>query len=168
MKGLTKRYPIAAKYRVILYHVYLQSGFLSEAKHLLLSLPPSVESESTALLSLAEESYPEAIEQYSALLYTTLVDPEHTHRLALTYASNLALAHMYTANVQTAISTLEPQLREPQNSKGTLPHAVYNLCTMYEIRDDQARGRKEGIMEVVVARYGDVCGKGHFKLDSLR
>jgi hypothetical protein len=166
LKGLCKRYPLESKYKAILYHVYLQAGFLGEAQILIPSLPPEYQLESSAVLSLATENYTEAIDKFSTLLSST-VDPENPQPF-ITYASNLALAHLYTANVQAAISTLEAQLRDPANSKGTLPHAVYNLCTMYEIRDDQARNRKEGIMEGIVGRYGDVCGKGHFKLDSLR
>lgn len=166
MKALAKRYPLESKYHAILYHVYLQAGFLAEAQKLLPSLPAEYQSESSAVLALATENYTQAIDKYSALLSST-IEPENPQPF-LTYASNLAIAHLYTANVQAAISILESQLRDPANSKGTLPHTVYNLCTMYEIRDDQARSRKEGIMEGIVGRYGDVCGKGHFKLDSLR
>ena len=72
------------------------------------------------------------------------------------------------ANGQSGIAVLEPELCEAGHKVGVLPHAVYNLCTMYEIRDDKARSRKEGVMETIVRRYGDVCGKAHFKLDSLR
>jgi hypothetical protein len=137
-------------------------GLLNNAENLLDSLPTdNVRAEASAILSLAKEDYPTAIKTY-----TSLFDSQSHHMLM--YSTNLSLAHLYTANGQSAIATLEPSLREPKNMVGVLPYAAYNLCTMYEIRDDKARARKEGIMETVVGRYGDICGKAHFKLDSLR
>ena len=136
-------------------------GLLESAEALLPSLPAEIQGEPSALLALAKEDYPTAVEKYSSLIQS---DHEHT----LSYTSNLALAHLYTANGQSAIAVIEPKLKEPKNQVGVLPHAIYNLCTMYEIRDDNARGRKEAIMENIVGRYSDVCGKAHFKLDSLR
>jgi tetratricopeptide (TPR) repeat protein len=141
-----------------LFHVYLQMGHLSLANDLIPSLPAEIQTALTALLAIAQEDYTGAINQYTALLKSS---PN-----AMQYRNNLALTYLYTANAQSAISAFEPALKE--GNKGILPHAVYNLCTMYEIRDDKARTRKEGIMEKVVGLYGDVCGKGHFKLDSLR
>ena len=161
MKGLIRRHPEEPRLTVTLFHLYLQMGQLTAAEALLTSFPNGNQSEASAILALANEDYPSAIEKYTSLLES----PSH-HTLA--YSSNLALTNLYTANVQTAIAVLEPKLREPRNTVGALPHAVYNLCTMYEIRDDKARSRKEGIMESVVGRYGDICGKAHFKLDSLR
>jgi hypothetical protein len=136
-------------------------GLLPNAESLLDSIPTNIQLEASALLALAKEDYSSAIEKYSSLLKS---NSHHT----LTYSTNLSLTYLYTANAQTAIAALEPKLSEPRNTLGVLPHAAYNLCTMYEIRDDKARGRKEGIMENIVSRYGDVCGKAHFKLDSLR
>lgn len=136
-------------------------GLLPSAESLLTSIPTNVRLEASALLALAKEDHSSAIEKYSSLLES---NSHHT----LTYSTNLSLTHLYTANAQTAIAALEPKLSEPRNTPGVLPHAAYNLCTMYEIRDDKARSRKEGIMESIVGRYGDVCGKAHFKLDSLR
>jgi tetratricopeptide (TPR) repeat protein len=149
----------SGKYVVNLFHIYLQMGHLSLANDLIPSLPAEIQAESTALLAITQEDYTAAITQYTALLESS------PH--AMQYTNNLALTYLYTANAQCAISAFEPALKEMGN-KGILPHAVYNLCTMYEIRDDKARTRKEGIMETVVGLYGDVCGKGHFKLDSLR
>lgn len=134
-------------------------GHLSLAEQLLTSLPTDIQSESTALLAIAKEDYTSAINIYSTLL--------QSQQRTLQYTNNIALTYLYTANAQASIAALEPELRNKGNI-GILPHAVYNLCTMYEIRDDKARSRKEGIMESVVGLYGDVCGKGHFKLDSLR
>jgi len=136
-------------------------GQLAAAEGLLTSLPTDFQPEASAILALAKEDYPSAIEKYSSLLQSTSHHP-------LAYSSNLALTHLYTANAQSAIAALEPRLREPRTTVGGLPHTVYNLCTMYEIRDDKARSRKEGIMESIVGRHGDICGKAHFKLDSLR
>jgi hypothetical protein len=134
-------------------------GHLSLAEKLIASLPTDIQSESTALLAIAKEDYTSALNIYSTLL--------QSQQRRLQYTNNIALTYLYTANAQSSISALEPELRKKGNI-GVLPHAVYNLCTMYEIRDDKARSRKEGIMENVVGLYGDVCGKGHFKLDSLR
>lgn len=161
MKGLIRRYPNESRHVVSLFHIYLQIGLLSCAESLLSSFPADIQLEASAILALAREDYSSAIEKYMSLL-------ESNSHHALSYSSNLSLTHLYTANAQTAIATLEPKLREPGNPVGVLSHAVYNLCTMYEIRDDKARSRKEGIMENMVGRYGDVCGKAHFKLDSLR
>jgi hypothetical protein len=161
LKGLIRHHPEEHQHIVTLFHLYLQMGQLPAAEALLTSFPNDNQSEASAILALAREDYPSAIEKYSSLLES----PSHH---TLTYFSNLALTHLYTANVQTAIAILEPKLREPRNTVGVLPHAAYNLSTMYEIRDDKARSRKEGIMESVVGRYGDICGKAHFKLDSLR
>lgn len=137
-------------------------GLLNSAESLLDSLPAGdIRAEASAILALAKEDYPAAIK-----IYTSLLDSQSHHMLM--YSSNLSLAHLYSADGQSAIATLEPSIRESMNTVGVLPHAVYNLCTMYEIRDDKARARKEGIMETVVGRYGDICGKAHFKLDSLR
>ena len=130
------------------------------AESVLPSLPADVQASASALLALAKGDHSTSIAQYTDLAASN----QHN----LTYTNNLALIHLFTANVQSAIAVLEPALREQGKGAGILPHAVYNLCTMYEIRDDKARGRKEGVMEVVVGRYGDICGKGHFKLDSLR
>jgi len=143
-----------------LFHLYLQLGLFPKAESLLPSLPTDVQSESTALLALAKSDFATAVERYTSLL------DSHPHRLS--YSNNLALTHLYMANAQSSIAALEPKLREPGHQVGVLPHSVYNLCTMYEIRDDKARSRKEGVMETIVGRYGDVCGKAHFKLDSLR
>lgn len=134
-------------------------GHLSLAENLIPSLPTDIQSESTALLAIAKEDYTAAINIYSTLL--------QSEQRTLQYTNNIALTYLYTANAQSSISALEPELRKKGNI-GVLPHVVYNLCTLYEIRDDKARSRKEGIMESVVGLYGDVCGKGHFKLDSLR
>lgn len=142
-----------------LFHVYLQMGLLSHAEGLIPLLPAGYAPQAIALLSLAQENFTEAINQYTALLETTK---------SLLLATNLSLAYLYSANVQSAIQVLEPMLKEQGKERAVLPHAVYNLCTMYEIRDDSARRRKEEIMESVVGGYGDVCGKGQFKLDSLR
>ena len=136
-------------------------GLVGHAKALIASLPEDTQAEALALLALAEQDFSAAIEKFSTLINS---DPHHS----LIHSSNLALTHLYVADGQSAISVLEPKLREPQNPIAILPPAIYNLCTMYEIRDDKARARKEGIMENIVGRYGDVCGKGHFKLDSLR
>lgn len=161
MKGLIRRHPEDHRHTVTLFHLYLEMGQLVSAEALLTSFSDENQSEAFAILALAKEDYPLAIEKYSSLLKSP-----HHHTLA--YSSNLALTHLYTANVQTALAVLEPKLQEPRNTVGVLPHAAYNLCTMYEIRDDKARSRKEAIMESVVGRYGDICGKAHFKLDSLR
>jgi len=136
-------------------------GLLPSAESLLASLPTEIQLEASPVLALANEDYSSATEKYSSLL-----DSSSHH--SLLHSTNLALTHLYSANAQTAIAVLEPKLREPRNAVGVLPHAAYNLCTIYEIRDDKARSRKEGIMESIVGRYGDVCGKAHFKLDSLR
>jgi hypothetical protein len=137
-------------------------GLLNSAESLLESLPADdVRAEASAILALAKEDYPTAIK-----IYTSLLDSQSHHMLM--YSNNLALAHLYSANGQSAIATLESSIREPRKMVGVLPYAAYNLCTMYEIRDDKARARKEGIMETIVGRYGDICGKSHFKLDSLR
>jgi hypothetical protein len=161
LKELIRRYPEEHRHTITLFYLYLQVGQLAAAETLLTSFPNDHHPEASAILALAKEDYPSAIEKYSSLLES----PSHH---TLTYSSNLALTHLYTANAQTAIAVLEPKLREPRNTVGVLPHAAYNLCTMYEIRDDKARTRKEEIMESVVGRYGDICGKAHFKLDSLR
>jgi hypothetical protein len=133
-------------------------GDLETAESVLGGLSVDDQFGATALLAIAKEDYDAAITQYSSL--DTIQN--------MAYINNLALTHLYTANVQSAIAVLEPVLREQGKHMGVLPHAVYNLCTMYEIRDDKARGRKEGVMEMIVGQYGDVCGKSHFKLDSLR
>ena len=156
---LVGKYSAEKKYVINLFHVYLQMGLLSHAEGLIALLPAGYAPQGTALLSLAQENFTEAINQYTALLET---------RKSLLLASNLSLSYLYSANVQSAIQVLEPMLREQGNERAVLPHAVYNLCTMYEIRDDSARRRKEEMMESVVGGYGDVCGKGQFKLDSLR
>lgn len=159
LRTLIKRYPEEKKYVINLFHVYLQTGLLSPAEQLISSLPPSYAPQATALLSLSQDNFIEAINQYTALLESSK---------SLLLATNLSLAHLYSANVQFAIQTLKPMLNEPGTERGVLSHAVYNLCTMYEIRDDLARRRKEEIMESIVGNYGDICGKGQFKLDSLR
>lgn len=135
-------------------------GLLGNAESLLPSLAPTIQVEASALLALAKEDYATAAETYSSLLQ----DRKHT----LAYTNNLALTHLYSTNGQSAITVLEPALKESNNLVGVLPHTLYNLCTMYEIRDDNSRARKEALMEHIVGRYGDVCGKVHFKLDSLR
>ena len=136
-------------------------GLLGNAESLLLSLPPTIQIEASALLAMAKEDYSTAAETYSSLLQP---DRQHT----LSYTNNLALTHLYSANGQSAITFLEPALKEPHDLIGVLPCTIYNICTMYEIRDDNSRARKEALMEHIVGRYGDVCGKLHFKLDSLR
>jgi hypothetical protein len=135
-------------------------GVFDKAELLIPPLSKDVKTEATALLALAKSDFPTAVNHYTSLL------DSYNHHLA--YSNNLALTHLYMANGQSGIAVLEPQLREAGHRVGVLPHAVYNLCTMYEIRDDKARSRKEGVMETIVGRYGDVCGKAHFKLDSLR
>ena len=161
LRGLIRRYPHEHRHAVTLFYLYLQMGFLPSAESLLASLPTEIQMEASAALALTKEDYSLAAEKYSSLL-----DSNSHH--SLLYSTNLALTHLFSANAQTAIAALEPKLREPRNPVGVLPHAAYNLCTVYEIRDDKARGRKEGIMESIVGQYGDVCGKAHFKLDSLR
>ena len=161
LKGLIRRYPHEHRHATTLFYVYIQIGLLPSAEFLLAFLPTEIQLEASAVLALAKEDYPSSAQKYSSMLDST------SHSSSL-YSTNLALIHLYTANAQSAIAVLEPKLREPRNPVGLLPHAAYNLCTMYEIRDDKARSRKEGIMESVVGRYGDVCGKAHFKLDSLR
>jgi hypothetical protein len=156
---LIKRYPEEKKYVVNLFHVSLQTGLISSAESLIPSLPSEYAPQATALLSLTQENFTDAINQYSALLDLTK---------SILLATNLSLTYLYSANAQAAIQVLEPMVKERGKERGVLPHAVYNLCTMYEIRDDLARRRKEEIMESVVGGYGDVCGKGQFKLDSLR
>lgn len=148
------------KYTSSLFHVYLQMGRLDLAEPILDKLPSEKRGSSSALLDLAKEDYASALQKYTSLI--------REQQGNLLYTTNLALTHLYTANVQSAIATLEPKLQQPGAKRGILPHAVFNLNTMYEIRDDKARSRKEAIMESVVGNYGDVCGKGHFKLDSLR
>jgi hypothetical protein len=143
-----------------LFHLYLQLGLFTKAESLLPSLPADIQSEVTALFALAKSDFPTALKEYTSLL------DSHPHHLS--YSNNLALTHLYMANGQSGIATLDPHLRVPGHKVGVLPHSVYNLCTMYEIRDDKARSRKEGVMESIVGLYGDVCGKAHFKLDSLR
>src|SRR5579859_3538822 len=141
---------------VNLFHVYLQTGLITSAEQLLPSLPPNYAPQAKAILSLAQENFTEAISQYTTLLETSQ---------SILLANNLSLTYLYSANVQSAIQVLEPMLKlQGGKDRGVLPHAVYNLCTMYEIRDDSARRRKEEIMESVVGGYGDVCGKGRFKL----
>jgi len=156
-----KRYPDEQKYVINLFHLYLQMGLLSKADGLVSTMSDDVRPAASALLALAKDDFTSAIE-----LYTTLISSDSSQKL--TYNNNLSLTHLYSGNVQSAIAVLEPTLREQSQGVGALPNAVYNLCTMYEIRDDKARSRKEGVMETVVGRHGDVCGKSHFKLDSLR
>lgn len=135
-------------------------GSLSQSESILASLPADMHSSAAAVLAMAKEDYPAALEMYTSLCEA---NPHNS-----TFSSNLALTHLYNANAQSGISTLEPLLKGNNAQLGALPQAVYNLCTMYEIRDDKARSKKEEIMETVVSQYGDICGKGHFKLDSLR
>jgi hypothetical protein len=156
---LIKRYPEEKKYVIHLFHVYLQTGLQSPAEQLISSLPDSYAPQAAALLSLSRDNFTEAITQYTSLLETSK---------SLLLVTNLSLAHLYSADAQSAIQILKSMLNEPGNERGVLSHAVYNICTMFEIRDDLARQRKEEIMESIVGNYGDVCGKGQFKLDSLR
>ena len=158
---LCKCYPDDAKYVIILFRVYLQMGLLGKAEEILSLLRMDVQADASALLALVKENHSFAVEKYTSLL-------ESHSAGSLIFPSNLALSHLNNANGQSAIAVLEPALREPRDNVGVLPYAAYNLCTMYEVRDDKARARKESIMENIVGRYGDVCGKGHFKLDSLR
>jgi hypothetical protein len=148
------------KYYVQLFHTYLQMGLLEKVEELISLLPADTRPCSTALLCLAKEDYPAAIKQYTSLLLS------HPNDLLL--SSNLSITHLLTANVQTAISTLSPALEHRSPRHSTLPHAIYNLSTMYEIRDDKSRSKKERLMESVVALNGDSTLKGHYKLDSLR
>ena len=155
-----KQYPEQPKYTVNLFHVYLQMGSLSQANALLSSLPSDLQTQGSALLAMANEDYPAAVDQYNSLL--------QTKSQSQIISTNLALTHLYHANVQSAIAALEPLMKSREGKVGVLPHSIYNLCTMYEIRDDKARPKKEAVMETIVSQYGDICGKANFKLDSLR
>jgi tetratricopeptide (TPR) repeat protein len=149
------------KYYLSLFHVYLQMGLLAEAEQLISLLAEDVQSSSTALLSLAKEDYPNAIAEYTSWL--------QAHPPNLLISSNLSIAYLLTANVQSAISTLEPVLHNSSLPRhAILPHAIYNLSTMYEIRDDKSRAKKEQLMETVVSLHADIAGKSHYKLDTLR
>ena len=160
LRGLVKEYPGETKHVVNLFHVYLQMGSISLAESLLSSLPSELQPSASALLAMAKEDYPSAVEKFSSLLQQ---DPQNQ-----ILATNLALTHLYYANAQSGIAKLEPTIQSPISKIGSLPHSIYNLCTIYEIRDDKARQKKEAVMETAVTQYGDVCGKAHFKLDSLR
>jgi hypothetical protein len=159
LERLRLKRPEETKYTVNLFHLYLQMGHSQKASQLIPSLPDDVKMESEALLALLQNEFSTAIAKYSQLL--------ESHK-SLIYTNNLALAHLYTANAQSALAALEPYFRQKTSNAGVLPYSVYNLCTVYEIRDDRARSRKETVMEQTVSYYGDICSKGHFKLDSLR
>ncbi|KAI5270121.1 hypothetical protein E4T47_06457 [Aureobasidium subglaciale] len=92
-----------------------------------------------ALTSLSSSNYPAALSQLQDLASS------YPSSSAL-IKHNLAIAHLYTNNVNIAANMLETLVQE----EGTVfPALLFNLSTIYELKTEKAREKKLGLVDVV-------------------
>ncbi|KAI5198391.1 hypothetical protein E4T38_07516 [Aureobasidium subglaciale] len=92
------------------------------------------------LTSLSSSMYPAAVTQLQ-----DLASSSYPPSSALV-KHNLAIAHLYTNNVNIAANMLETLVQE----EGTVfPALLFNLSTMYELKTEKAREKKLGLVDTV-------------------
>ncbi|KAI8978908.1 hypothetical protein BDB01DRAFT_253383 [Pilobolus umbonatus] len=78
--------------------------------------------------------------------------------------SNLAVCEVYLGNLLKAIELLEALTRENPSSAGTCETAITNICTLYELRYEDATSKKVEIMKQVSRWAGDSFQQDCIKL----
>ncbi|KAI5198301.1 hypothetical protein E4T39_06833 [Aureobasidium subglaciale] len=92
-----------------------------------------------ALTSLSSSAYSTALAQLQHLATS--------YPFSALVKHNLAIAHLYTNNVNTASSILETLVQEEET---VFPALLFNLSTVYELKTERAREKKLGLGDVVV------------------
>lgn len=154
--------------------VWLRLGDIAAARRCLApllpsdtdSIPDSKDDDSallpatlTALLQLAQPSYPTALTSFQHL------HTQHPKNPMIT--QNLAVCLLYTGRIAEARALLENLARDTESPPF---HAlIFNLCTIFELCTERNREGKVGLARDVAARRGDgrvgwEWGVGDFKL----
>ncbi|RUS20237.1 hypothetical protein BC937DRAFT_95611 [Endogone sp. FLAS-F59071] len=76
----------------------------------------------------------------------------------LVAANNLAVCELYLGNLNGAISTLQNLLTAHPTTAGTCEPLLFNLCTLFELRSENAQERKIALMRDVGRWAGDAFG----------
>ncbi|KAI8327309.1 hypothetical protein EDC96DRAFT_98598 [Choanephora cucurbitarum] len=145
--------------------LYLQMGDLVSADHILQRMKtlygdqPNAKEAIDILSAFQYMAQGEWIQARDCLQQVYQTNPEN-----LLAINNLAVCEVYLGHLDKAVERLETLTSQNPTSAGTCETAIMNMCTLYELRCEDAIEKKKQVLMQVARWAGDSFGADCLKL----